>query len=98
MHEGRDVPKHPRGGLKADIKGGEGGRQPPHEKVFGFKSPSGDLKPNTGGLKADFVGVGSLPRKQNKNRKQHMYRTVSSQILKETHNIACRHKHAAVTP
>ena len=66
MHEGRDVPKHPRGGLKADIKGGEGGRQPPHEKVFGFKSPSGDLKPNTGGPTADIkggVGGGSPPRK-----------------------------------
>ena len=49
--EERDVPKHPRGCLKADFKGVWGA-----EKAFGFKSPSGDLKPNTGSLKADIKG------------------------------------------
>ena len=46
--EERDGTRHPRGGLKADFKGGVGGGSP-HEKMFGFKSPSGDLKPNVGG-------------------------------------------------
>ena len=47
--------------------GGDGKLQHPME-MFGFKSPSGDLKPNTGGLKADFKGGwwGSAASHENK--------------------------------
>ena len=34
---------------------------------IGFKSPSGDVKPNTGGLKADIKGgVGAAPPREKK--------------------------------
>ena len=45
---GGGIPRTFRGGLKADINGGGWGGGAPPRNMFGFTSPSGDLKPNMG--------------------------------------------------